>query len=119
MSRTTKLTIRGRGENDFPAVEDFVDQIRDYIEILKSVEQAIGDQAAIVWRVVKAETQSPIEIETQAFPRNHGVYIDDRVESVVRHTALGMQILLQRDERPPYFTDDTLKLAEKVFERVA
>src|SRR5262249_37558794 len=72
----------------------------------------------IEWRIIGASTNSPIALEAQAYPTVFAVNIDRRVELVVRQTALGMQQLRVRRERPPYFTDKVLARAEKFFERV-
>jgi hypothetical protein len=120
MSKTIKLSIAARGESDSPRVDDFLDQVRDYFDILDGVEQAIAEDGtnAIEWRIVRASTNSPIALEAQAYPTVFGVNIDRRVELVTRQTALGMQQLRTRRERPPYFTDQVLARAEKFFERV-
>ena len=51
--RTIKLSVRARGEIDSPTVEDLLDQVRDYFEILKGVEQAVAPDGAnaIEWRI--------------------------------------------------------------------
>jgi len=46
MSKTIKLSIKARGESDAPRVDDFLDQVRDYFEILDGVEQAIAEDGA-------------------------------------------------------------------------
>ena len=41
--RVVRIRIRGHGaETDAPSVEDLLDQVRDYVEILKGVEAAIA-----------------------------------------------------------------------------
>jgi hypothetical protein len=120
MSKTIKLSIKARGENDSPRVDDFLDQVRDYFEIMDGVEQAIAEDGmnAIEWRIVGATTNSPIALEAQAYPTAFAVNIDRRVELVTRQTAVGLQQLRTGRERPSYFTDKVLARAEKFFERV-
>jgi hypothetical protein len=120
MSRTVKLTIRARGESDSPTVEDLLDQLRDYFAILEGVEEAISDDGrqAIEWRIVKATSNTPLMFEAAAFPRDYGVNIDRRVETVTKHTALGLNQLNSGSGRPSYFTDKVLARAESFFERV-
>lgn len=120
MSRTIKLSIKARGESDSPRVDDFLDQVRDYFDILDGVEQALAEDGtnAIVWRIIRATTNSPIALEAQAFPLNFAVNIDRRAELVVRETAMGMHQLRARRERPSSFTDKVLTRAERLFERV-
>jgi hypothetical protein len=120
MSRTVKLSIKARGETDSPRVDDFLDQVRDYFEILDGIEQALAEDGtnAIVWRIIGATTNSPIALEAQAYPINFAVNIDRRVELVVRDAAIGMYQLRSQRERPPHFTDKVLTRAERLFERV-
>jgi hypothetical protein len=120
MSRTIKLSVKARGEIDSPTVEDLLDQVRDYFDILRGVEQAIAEDGANVidWRIVAATTNSPISFEAQAFAREHGVNVDQRAELVARHTALGLFQLETTNERPSYFTNKTLMRAENLFARV-
>jgi hypothetical protein len=120
MSKTIKLSITARGETSSPRVDDFLDQVRDYFEILDGVEEAIAEDGvnAIEWRIVGATTNSPIALEAQAFPTVYAMNIDRRVEMVTRQTALGLQQIRLRRERPPYFTDKVLARVERLFERV-
>jgi hypothetical protein len=120
MARTIKLSIKARGESDSPKVDDFLNQIRDYFEILDGVEQAIAEDGinAIEWRIIGATSNSPIALEAQAFPAVYAMNIDRRVETVTRQTALGLQQISTRRERPAYFTDKVLARAERLFERV-
>jgi hypothetical protein len=120
MARTIKLRIRARGVTDSPTVEDLLDQIRDYFEILSGVEEAVAEDGrrAIDWRVIKATTNTPIEIELAAFPKDFGINIDHRVDVVTKQTAIGLYALQTRGDRPDYFTDGVLTRAERLFDRV-
>ena len=120
MNRRITLRIRARGLTDSPTVDDLLEQLRDYFDILKGVEEAVSEdgRSAIVWRIVKATTNTPITLEAEAFPKDFGVNIDRRVEAVTRETALGLAALQRDGKRPSYFTDNVLLRVEKLFERV-
>jgi hypothetical protein len=120
MSKTIKMSIRARGATDSPTVDDLLDQIRDYFDILEGVEEAVSEDGrqAIEWRIVKATTNTPITIEAAAFPKDFGVNIDNRVAIVTRQTALGLDALRHGGQRPPFFTEKVLLRAERMFERV-
>ncbi len=120
MARKIKLSIKARGETDSPRVEDFLDQLRDYFEILEGVEQAIAEDGtnAIEWRVVGAMTNSPIGIEFEAYSKEFAVDVGRRAEIVAKQTAVGLQQLRHRRERPAFFSDKVLERAERFFERV-
>jgi hypothetical protein len=120
VSRKIKLSIRARGPTDSPTVEDLLDQLRDYFEILEGVEEALSEdgQRVLEWRVVSASTNTPITIEAAAFPKDFAVNIERRAEIVTQRTAAGLHMLRRGGERPPFFTEDTLRRAEKMFERV-
>jgi hypothetical protein len=121
MGRVIRLTISGHGaETDAPSVEDMLDQIRDQLETLTDIEEAISEDGrrAIEWRVVDAKKASPLEFALEAFPVEYAVNIDRRANEVVQATAAGFAALQHRAERPPYFTDRALVRAERLFKRV-
>ena len=120
MARKIKLSVKARGETDSPRVDDFLEQVRNYFEILDGVEQAITEDGTneIEWRIIAATTNSPIALEAEAFPVHYAVNVDRRAELVVRETALGLQAIHKRGERPPHFTDKVLKHVHELFERV-
>jgi hypothetical protein len=120
VSRKIKLSIRARGPTGSPTVEDLLDQLRDYFEILEGVEEALAEDGrrALEWRIVSASTNTPITIVAAAFPKDFGVDIERRAEIVTRQTALGLNALKMGGERPSFFTEEILVKAEKMFERV-
>ena len=121
MSRKIKLQIRGRNaETDAPTVDDFLDQMRDYFEILRGVEEAVADDgtAQIEWRIVDAKKQSPLAIEAEAFPRQFAMNVDLRASIVMRATAEGLDALQKGAERPNFFSEKVLVRAERLFDRV-
>lgn len=121
MGRTIKLSISARRvDTDAPTVEDLLDQVRDYFDVLRGVEEAVaGDSGtALEWRIIGASKASPLALEVAAFSRVYATDIDHRAEVVTRHVALGMQALKAGGERPAYFTDPVLVKAQKLFERV-
>lgn len=121
MSRLVKIRISGNGgEIDAPTVDDLADQLKDYFELLEVVEQGVADdgEGAIDWRVVHAVTASPITFTVVAAPRKFAVNVDARAEHVLRTTFNGIQKLRATAERPQFFGDEALSLAERIFERV-
>lgn len=121
MSKIVKLLITGHGsETDAPTVEDALDQIRDYLEVLRGVEEAVASDGAnnIVWRIVNASKNSPLSVEIEAFPKHFAVNIDNIASMTTRETAFGFAKLQSGTERPPYFSDEVLTKAQKIFERV-
>lgn len=119
--RTIKFSVAGSGlETDAPSVEDLLDQIRDYFDILSAVESAVaGDNSSVIeWRIVSASKNSPLLFEFAPYAKQYAVNIDARVELVVRNTARGLSGLKDGGQRPPYFSEKTLAKAERLFERV-
>ncbi len=120
MSTRITLRIRARGEVDSPTVEDLLDQLRDYFDILKGVEEALAEDgtSAINWRIVNATTNTPIQFTAEASAKTFAVDITRRAELTTRYTANGLQLLKVRGERPPYFNDKVMLRAGRFFERV-
>lgn len=121
MTKPIKITVSGTDHRggDAPAVEDLLAQIKDFVYVLREVEDAVSDTGGeIVWRVTDASKNSPLTIEVTPTPKQHAMNIDERVEKVVRATAMGFQQIAQTGERPAYFTDQVLGRAAKVYARV-
>lgn len=121
MGRTIKLSISARGvETDAPTVDDLLDQVRDYFDILVGVEEAVSEDGTNVidWRIIGASKESPLALEVAPFARAYATNVDKRVELVAGYTARGLDALRSRSERPQYFTDRVLARAERLFERV-
>jgi hypothetical protein len=121
MTTVVTFKISGRGaETDAPTVDDWLEQIADYLDILRGVERALAEdgQGAIDWRVLNASKTSPLSVQIGAFPTTYATNIDERVGLVVRHTAAGLHALERVPERPIYFNDYVLGKVEQVFERV-
>lgn len=121
MRRVVKLRISGHApDTDAPSVEDVLDQVRDYLEVLRGVEEAMagGGASAVVWRIVNASRSSPLAFELEAFPAQYAVNIDRRVEATVAEVARGLVALQTTAERPSHFTNKVLSRAQGIFERV-
>lgn len=119
--RRIKFQVVGSGaETDAPTVDDLIDQIRDYFDILREVEEAVAEDgtAQIEWRIVSASKASPLAFEADAFARQFAMNVDRRAEIVVSATSRGLNQLQTRLGRPEYFSEKALLKAEKMFERV-
>lgn len=122
MTKPVRLTIKGAGDvgDNAPTVEDLLGQVSDFVEILKGVEKALGDEngTQIVWRVTDAERKNPITFELTPTPINPALFIDDRAANIERITRAGLTALRNGETRPAYFTDDTLAKARRMYSRV-
>lgn len=121
MNKIVRFTIAGHApDTDAPSVEDLLDQLRDYVDILRGVEEAAAGipGSAIVWRVVEASRNSPVTFGIEAYPRLYATNIDQRVAIVLAETAEGLDALRTRPERPRHFTNDVMRKARKIAERV-
>ena len=119
--RTITFQVTGHAtDTDAPTVDDLLDQLRDYFDILKGVEKAVAENGIveIEWRIINASKTSPLAIEAAPFARRYAMNIDRRAEVVVANTARGMSLLQTGGERPPVFTETVLTKAERLFERV-
>lgn len=119
--RTIKFQVLGRGDDtDAPTMDDFLGQLRDYFDILNGVEQAVAEDGniEIEWRIINASKASPLAIEVAPFARQFAMNVDLRAEHVVTRAAKGLHQLQARGGRPPYFSENVLTKAEKLFGRV-
>lgn len=121
MGRIIKLRMSGHGpDTDAPSVEDVLKQVRDYLDVVHGVEEAVAGSAenVIVWRIVNASRTSPLTFDLEAFPAEYAVNIDRRVGAVIAEVAAGLVSLQTAAERPSYFTDKVLSKAQSLFKRV-
>ena len=122
MTQPVRLTIKGAGEvgENAPTVEDLLGQVSDFVEILKGVEKALGDDKGgqIVWRVTDAERKNPITFELTPTPVNPAIFIGDRAADIERIARAGLVALRNGDTRPAYFNEDTLAKAKRMHARV-
>ena len=122
MTKPVRLTIKGAGDvgENAPTVEDLLGQVSDFVDILKGVEKALGDDKGgqIVWRVTDAERKNPITFELTPTPVNPAVFIGDRAADIERIARAGLMALRNGDTRPAYFNDDTLAKAKRMHSRV-
>ena len=72
MSGKITIHIRAGTEGGSTTVDDLLDQVRDYFEILGGVEETVAEDGAraLEWRIVHAQTNSPIALEAVAFARD-------------------------------------------------
>lgn len=122
MTKPIRITVSGTDHRggDAPTVEDLLAQIQDFVFVLREVEEAVsgGGPDEIVWRVTNASKNSPLTFEVTPTPKRHAMNIDLRAVKVVQATARGFAQLARTGERPPYFTDQVVDRATKVYARV-
>lgn len=120
MTTTVKLSIAGRGEDESPLLDDLLDQVRDYFQMIDSVAKSMTGEAVeqYDWRVVGLSKNSPATITVEAVPR-HG--FPDAALVAARagqQTAFGLARLQTESVRPNYFTDNVLEAADRFAQRV-
>lgn len=121
MAKAVRITIAGPRDDriDAPTVDDMVGQIRDFIEILRGVERAVEADGnnQLVWRVTDAQMNSPICFEFTPEARGPVEAIAARIDAVEQAAFSGLSALRRGDIRPPYFTDEVLGKARRLYAR--
>ena len=77
MGRIIRLRMSGHGPNtDAPSVEDVLDQVRDYLDVVHGVEEAVAGSSGnvIVWRIVNANRGSPLAFDLVSWVRSSSDY---------------------------------------------
>ena len=122
MAEPIRLTISGPadGNIDAPNVEDFLNQVRDFVELLHGIEKAVeaDGKSDLVWRITDAAMNSPISVELTPYGRGPAALVAARV-SLVEQTALdGLRALQRGEGRAAYFTDEVMLKARRLHSRV-
>jgi hypothetical protein len=68
--------------------------------------------------VVEASRKSPVAFGLEAYPKEFATNIDQRVAIILTETAQGFATIKSKMERPRYFTNDVMRKARKIAERV-
>lgn len=121
LAKPIRLTIKGSDAfgTDAPTVDDLLGQVRDFVEMLRGIEDAVTDDGKVlVWRVTDATMNSPISIEVTPFSSNPAIFADARATVVQDVVRRGFSALAAGEVRPAYFTDDVLPYAQRIYGRV-
>ena len=122
MAKPIKISIKGSDDagTDAPTVDDFLGQVRDFLDILRGVEKAVSSDGEneIVWRVTNAQMNSPIWVELTPFAKDPAIFVDDRAEQVERVAMEGIIALNSGNQRPLYFNDEVMNKARRIHYRI-
>lgn len=121
MGKPVRVTIKGPDDDriNAPTVDDLLGQIRDLVDVLRAVERAAEPGAGeLVWHVTDAKRNNPLSFELTPYGRGPAALVAARVERVERIVSDGFIALRSGDPNPPYFTEEIVKKARKIHERV-
>jgi len=118
-----KITIQGKTARgvDAPTVGDLLSQVKDIVDVLHDVEEAVADgkDREIEWRITDVTKNSPLTFEVTPFSKRYAMNVDNRAQDVVAATSKGINSLTQGEGHPLYFSDPTIQKVEKVVDRIA
>lgn len=120
MTTTVQLSIAGKGEDDAPLLDDLLDQVRDFFEMINGVAASMvpGEAEQYDWQVVGLSKNSPATITVKAVSRRG---YPDGAELAARaraQTTYGLARLQKESVRPLHFTDNVLEAADRFARRV-
>lgn len=122
MTDPIRVTISGPedGGADAPTVEDFLGQVRDFLELLRGVEKAVeaDGRSDLVWRVTDASMNSPISVELTPYGVGPAAVVAARINLVEQYALDGLRALQRGDSRPAYFTDEVMQKARRINSRI-
>jgi hypothetical protein len=123
MVTNVRLSISGRGAGtDAPLVQDLLNQIGDFFDILNGVSSSIAgdDRPRFEWRITDATHNSPLAFVATAFASDAFPDAEILAATTTKVVASGLDSLIQgRVERPPYFTNNVLEAAHRFTQRFA
>lgn len=121
MAKAVTVTIIGPADPsvDAPTVDDLIGQIRDFVGVLRDVEQAVESDGAnkLVWRVTDASMNSPIRFELTPYGPGPAAALAARAILVEETAIAGLRSLRSGNPRPPYFTDEAVAKAQRLHAR--
>lgn len=121
MPKAITVTIIGPADHgvDAPTVDDLLGQVRDFVGVLREVEQAVEADGAnkLVWRVTDASMNSPIRFELTPYGSGPAAALAARAVLVEETTIAGLRSLRKGNPRPPYFTAEAVARARRLHSR--
>jgi hypothetical protein len=121
MAKPVRVTVRGPEDDRItaPTGDDLIGQIRDFLDVLRGVEETVGEGGnQLVWRVTDAKMNSPISLEFTPYGTGPTADVLARAELVEKRTADGFRAMRHGETRPLYFNDSVLAKAKRIHQRV-
>lgn len=107
MSNSLSITLKGSSVG----LSDLMNALRHFSTVLDEVDQQITGQRSMEWKLTKLHYSSAA-VEVTPVPRQNDLF-DQRAE-VVAACASGIERLVERADRPPYFSDRALVSARSL-----
>ena len=107
MSNSLSIALKGSSVG----LSDLMDALRHFSTVLDEVDQQVTGQRSMEWKLTKLQYSSAAVGVTPVLRQND--LFDQRAE-VVAACASGIERLVERADRPPYFSDRALASARSL-----
>lgn len=107
MKERVKITITPSvSDSNLLTVDDAMQQVLDYFDLLRAADKSLGDKETIVWRLKSVTTNSPFTVEALPFGHNPAVDVSHHAAIVMRRFHDGMESVIQNKNIPEWIEND-------------
>lgn len=119
MAEHITITVHPTPEgDDHLTVEDAMRQVLDLIELLgKAAGAQEGDGVRVVWRLVRASTNSPFSVVAESASSNPAISVGMRASQQAHAFLHGVSDFIREGSRPAWMDGSALRIAKRIFDR--
>lgn len=119
-TRPIRILVGGspRHGSSAPTVDDLLDQIRDFMYVLRATEEECHGNAKLRWHVTNASMQSPLALELTPVSTAKDTDTDLLASSVIDAAYYAVNHVITTGRQPKQVTDATFNKINSIVNRV-
>ena len=107
MKERVKITITPSiSDSNLLTVEDAMQQVLDYFDLLRAADKSLDDKESIVWRLKSVTTNSPFTVEAEPYGHDPAISVERHAAIVMRRFHDGMDAVIHDKEIPSWLEND-------------
>lgn len=93
-------------DSNLLTVEDAMQQVLDYFDLLRSADRSLDDKETVVWRLKSVTTNSPFTVTAEPFGRDPSVNVDRYAGAVKKRFYDGIDAVINNKDIPSWIEND-------------
>lgn len=107
MKERVKITITPSvSDSNLLTVEDAMQHVLDYFDLLRSADKSIGEKETIVWRLKSVTTNSPFTVVAEPYGYNPAIDVSHHAAIVIRRFHDGIESVIHNRNIPNWIEND-------------
>lgn len=102
MKERVKITITPSvSDSNLLTVEDAMQQVLDYFDLLRSADKSLDDKETIVWRLKSVTTNSPFTVVAEPYGHDPAISVERHAAIVLRRFKDGINAVIDDSDNIP------------------